>query len=363
MALIERSTQKYALIALASAALFGLSAPLAKQLLGGIPAIELAGLLYLGSGLGLALFALVRRAEDHHPHHHAVVPLRGSDYGWLGGAIVCGGIVGPVLLLRGLSDLPASEASLLLNLEAVFTVVVARAFFREHVSGRVWLATAVMLGAGLLLTWRPGEELQFSPAALAIGGACLAWALDNNLTRNISSADPVRTAMVKGFVAGAANLALAASVGAFRPPGEAIFAALALGALSYGASLALYIVAQRHLGSARTGAHFATAPFIGAAFALIVFNEGSSTAFWVSLSLMVVATSLLITERHAHRHRHERLVHEHAHVHDQHHHHPHPPGDAPVPGHEGEPHTHRHEHQPMAHTHPHLPDLHHRHEH
>ena len=191
----------------------------------------------------------------------------------------------------------------------------------------------------------------------------LAWALDNNLTRNITVADPVRTAMVKGFAAGAANLSLAMIVGVMRPSTLAVVAALVLGALGYGASLALYIAAQRYLGSARTGAHFATAPFIGAAFALLAFDERAGGVFWLALGLMVVATLLLVTEHHAHRHRHERLAHEHAHVHDEHHRHVHAPGDIPVAGHEGQPHTHWHEHEAMTHSHEHLPDLHHRHGH
>jgi drug/metabolite transporter (DMT)-like permease len=352
--MIERSTQKYALVALASAALFGVSAPLAKILLGEMPAVQLAGLLYLGSGLGLLLVKLVRRAS----HHDHGTRLRGRDYGWLALAVLCGGVAGPVLLLRGLSDLPAAQASLLLNLEAVFTVIVAFAFFHEHVSLRVWIATLVMLGAGTLLAWTPGETISFSTPALAVAGACVAWALDNNLTRNISSGDPVSIAMIKGFAAGTVNMALAVALGTLAPALPARGAALMLGALSYGASLALYIVAQRHLGSARTGAHFATAPFIGAGVALLLLDEPVTAMFWVALALMAGATGLLVTERHVHRHRHERLAHEHPHVHDEHHHHVHAPGE------EGsEPHSHPHVHEPMTHTHPHLPDLHHRHPH
>ncbi len=351
--MIERSTQKYALIALGSAALFGISTPLAKLLLGETHPVLLAGLLYCGSGLGLALFSLVRRASGR---EHAVTALHGMDFFWLGCAVLCGGIAGPVLLLWGLGSLPASEASLLLNLEAVLTVLLAGLLFKEHVSGRVWASTAVMLAAGTVLVWTPGESLQLSMAALLVLGACLAWALDNNLTRNISSADPVSIAMIKGLVAGAANVALAAAAGASLPAMKVVAAALVLGALSYGASLVLYIVAQRHLGSARTGAHFATAPFIGAAVALLL-GENAGPVFWMALALMVLATGLLVTEQHAHGHRHERMEHEHAHVHDEHHRHEHAPGE------EGEPHSHRHVHEPMAHSHPHLPDTHHRHSH
>ena len=352
---VDKTTQRYALTALSAAALFGISAPLAKQLLGRIDPVLLAGLLYGGSGLGLAAFRMLRKAA----HPDRAPALRRADLPWLAAAVASGGVVAPILLLWGLGRAPASEASLLLNLEAVFTVLLAGVLFREHVSGRVWASVAVMLAAGTVLVWTPGESFMLSPAVLAIAGACLAWGLDNNFTRNIALADPVSVAMVKGLAAGAVNLALAAAAGASMPPLVPLLAALALGAASYGASLVLYIVAQRHLGSARTGAHFATAPFIGVAFALLALGERAAPGFWAALALMVLATVILVTERHLHRHRHERLAHEHAHVHDEHHRHAHDhgPQDGAVP------HSHWHVHDAMTHTHPHLPDVHHRHRH
>jgi drug/metabolite transporter (DMT)-like permease len=359
--MVDKATQRHSLAALAAAALFGISAPLSKQLLGGMDPVLLAGLLYCGSGLGLAAFRILRKAAhtDHAP------ALRRADVPWLAAAVASGGIAAPVLLLWGLNRVPASQASLLLNLEAVFTVLLAGAFFHEHVSGRVRVSVAVMLVAGTLLVWTPGESLAPSPAVLAIVGACLAWGLDNNFTRNIALADPVSVAMVKGLAAGAVNLALAAALGASMPPLVPVLAALVLGASSYGASLVLYIVAQRHLGSARTGAHFATAPFIGVAFALLALGESVAPTFWAALALMVLATGILVTERHLHRHRHERLAHEHAHLHDEHHRHAHEPGqeDGQEGGRNSGPHSHWHVHDPVVHTHLHLPDLHHRHRH
>jgi len=342
--------QRYAGVALASALLFGVGTPLAKALLGALDPVLLAGLLYAGSGLGLALVALLRRKAKAAP------PLERRHLPWLAGAVASGGVAAPLLLLWGLSRIPASEASLLLNLEAVITVLVASVIFGEHVSARVWAATAIMLSAGLLLAWTPGESFPLSAGALAIVGACLFWALDNNLTRPISAADPVKIALVKGLAAGLFNIAVAALTGSAAPRGVVVAEALVLGAFSYGASLVLYIIALRHLGSARTGAHFASAPFIGAAVALIALDEKAGPAFWWTLALMMAATALLITERHTHRHTHESLRHEHTHVHDEHHRHSHTRGD-------DEPHSHWHVHEPLTHWHPHLPDLHHRHRH
>jgi drug/metabolite transporter (DMT)-like permease len=345
--------QRYALVALGSAALFGISTPLAKLLIGDIEPLLLAGLLYAGSGLGLALFSLMRSSDLH----RRLATLRRAELGWLACSVASGGIVAPVLLMWGLSRLPAAETSLLLNFEAVLTVLLAAVFFGEHVSRRVWMATAAMFVAGLALAWSPGEALELSPSALAVIGACLAWALDNNATRNIASADPVTLATVKGLVAGAANVALAVAYGAAAPSGPMVTGALVLGALSYGASLVLYIVALRHLGTARTGAHFATAPFLGAAFALLALGEPVQAMFVPAVVVMALATALLVTERHSHRHTHERMEHDHEHVHDEHHRHAHAAGQR------GEPHSHRHTHEPMTHSHPHLPDLHHRHPH
>ena len=357
--MIDFSIQRYALLALASAALFGVSTPLAKLLLGHATPLVLAGLLYLGSGLGLLIVWLARRAlrrARSGPGASVEVPLRARDMAWLAGAVIAGGILAPVSLLWGVSGMQASGASLLLNAEAVLTILVAAAIFREHVGARVWTAGAVMLAGGLLLAWEPGAAIPFSPRALAVLAACLLWALDNNLTRNIAASDPVAIAMIKGLAAGGVNLGLGLANAAV-PAAEFVVGALALGAASYGASLVLFIVALRHLGSARTGAHFATSPFIGAAVAIGLLGEPFTGPFAVSLALMVPATWLLLTETHGHDHRHERAEHTHSHAHDEHHAHAHAGGEG------AEPHAHWHVHEPVIHSHPHLPDLHHRHRH
>ena len=283
--------------------------------------------------------------------------LKGWDYAWLAGAVTAGGGIAPVLLLWGLSDTGASDASLLLNLEGVVTMLIAALLFREAVGRRVWAAAALMLAGGFVLSWQPQAGLKISLHALAIAGACLCWALDNNLTRKISASDPVVLAMVKGLAAGSFNIALACALGMEIPASATLAAALTLGFLSYGVSLVLFIFALRHLGAARAAAHFSTAPFIGAAIAIVVLGEPLTAPFVTALILMLAATWLVLTERHAHEHGHEHMAHSHNHTHDEHHQHAHRSGEGP------EPHAHWHEHPPLTHSHPHLPDLHHRHRH
>jgi len=359
--MIDFSTQRYAFLALASAALFGLSTPLTKLLLGHAGPVVLAGLLYLGSGLGLLLVKLARRsARVRETGAAAQTSLQRQDLPWLAGAVVTGGILAPVLLLWGVSGLRASTASLLLNAEAVLTVLVAAALFREHVGLRVGCAAVLMFAGGVSLGWAPGAAIPLSPHVLAVAGACLLWALDNNLTRNIAARDPLAIGMVKGLVAGVVNLGCAVASGMQVPDAAFIAAALGLGAASYGASLVLFIVALRHLGSARTSAHFATSPFIGAAIAVPLLGEPVTGALVAALVLMVAATWLLLGERHRHDHTHQWVEHSHTHshhVHDEHHVHAHE--GAEVSG----AHAHPHTHDPITHAHPHLPDLHHRHPH
>ncbi|HKC43781.1 MAG TPA: DMT family transporter [Burkholderiales bacterium] len=350
--MIDFRLQRYAFAALASAALFGVSTPLAKLLLGEVSPVVLAALLYLGSGLGLGLVLLVRRAAK--PVEAA---LSRRDLPWLAGAVVAGGVAAPVVLLWGLRRTLASDAALLLNFETVLTALLAAVIFREAVGRRVWTAAAVMFAAGVLLAYDPAARLAISPHAAAIVLACALWALDNNLTRKISGADPMQIAAIKGLVAGTVNLALGLGTGAALPAAATIAAGTALGFASYGVSLVLFIHALRHLGAARTGAHFGTAPFIGAAVAVPLLGEPVTGALLLATALMAIATWLVLTERHEHEHAHERIVHTHRHAHDVHHRHVHAGDEGP------EPHTHEHVHEPMRHSHPHLPDLHHRHEH
>ena len=350
--MINLATQRYALFALLAAALFGISAPLAKSLGASMSPVMLAGLLYLGSGLALVPLQLVRRGGVQ----GAESPVRREALPWLLGAVVFGGALGPVMLIWGLQYTSGAFASLLLGLEGILTALVAALVFRESVDRRVWAAGALILAASATLAL-PGGGTTSWIGVMAIAGACLCWALDNNLTRQISSADPMQIAATKGLLAGGFNLALALFLGQSLPAWQQLVSALVLGALSYGVSLVLFILALRHLGSARAGAHFGTAPFFGAGFAVLM---GEPVTGWliVAVALTALATWLVLTERHQHLHTHEPMAHEHLHQHDDHHRHEHDFPCDPAKGH-----AHPHRHAPLTHSHAHLPDLHHRHGH
>lgn len=338
--------------ALVSAALFGASTPLSKALLGNVSPWLLAGLLYLGSGLGLAVARSVRRLHNGVP---AEASLTRADLPLLAGVVLAGGVVGPVLLMFGLTTTPASSTALLLNLEGVFTLGIAWVVFRENVDVRIGLGAVAILAGALLLSWQ-GSASGLSWGALAVAGACLTWGIDNNLTRKLSSTDPIQIAMVKGSVAGIVNVVLAFGLGAVLPPAGAILAAALVGFLGYGVSLVLFVLALRHLGAARTGAYFSLAPFVGALVAIIGFGEPVTVPFATAAVLMGVGLYLHLTERHVHLHVHQPMEHAHAHLHDEHHQHAHGASDR-----QGEPHTHFHTR--LIHSHPHYPDTHHRHRH
>ena len=341
---------------MAAAVLFGVSTPFAKLLLQGTTPELLAGLLYLGSGAGLLVVWVVRRASARRE-----APLTRRDVPWLAGAIAAGGVVAPLLLMLGLVRTPASSASLLLNLEGVITALLAWFVFRENVDRRIALGLAAIVAGGVLLSWQGRVELGGLAGPLLVAGATLAWAIDNNLTQKVSAGDPVQVATLKGLTAGSVNTAIALASGAHWPALPHVGGALLLGFLSYGVSLVLFVLALRGLGTARTGAYFSTAPFVGAIASLLIFRERPSVAFILAAALMGIGLWLHLTERHEHEHRHEPMAHEHAHVHDEHHQHAHGPDDPPVT--DPAPHTHAHQHEALVHTHPHYPDIHHRHGH
>ena len=341
-------------LAIASACLFGASTPFAKALVSEIHPLLLAGLLYLGSGVGLAALLILRRLWGA-PQREAA--LRRADMPWLGGAILAGGVVGPGLLMIGLTQTTASSASLLLNLEGLATMGIAWLVFRENVDRRVFAGAMAILAGAIVLSW-PRGDVRLGLGALAIAGACLAWGVDNNLTRKLSAGDPIQIAMVKGLAAGLVNLSFGLLAGARLPDSAAIFGAAGVGLLGYGVSLALFIRALRDLGTARTGAYFSTAPFVGALLSVIWLGEPVSGPLIAAGALMGVGVYLHLSERHEHEHEHEEILHEHAHSHDEHHQHPHSQDDP-----SGEPHVHWHRHAPLRHRHPHYPDLHHRHAH
>ena len=341
--------------ALGAAALFGASTPFAKLLLGEVSPLVLAAALYLGSGIGLAVWIAVRARL---PGREPVAPIARADWPWIAAAIAAGGVAGPILLMQGLARSDASSASLLLNLEAVLTAVIAWTAFRENVDRRIFIGMAAIVAGGVLLSADAAPRAEGLGGTLLIAAACLAWAIDNNLTRRVSGGDAATLACLKGLAAGAVNFALALAFGSELPSLAGWIGAGLLGFTGYGISLVLFIVALRHLGTARTGAYFSVAPFFGAALALAMLGERPGTVFWLAGGLMALGVWLHLSERHEHAHVHEDLVHVHEHVHDAHHQHGH---DAPWD--DREPHVHPHRHARLSHAHPHYPDLHHRHSH
>ncbi len=336
--------------ALGAALLFGAGTPFAKLLLARTDPWMLASLLYLGSGLGLCLLRQVRRAESVHPSR--------SEWLWLAGATVSGGVVGPVSLMFGLSAMSATGASLLLNAEGVFTALIAWFVFKENFDKRIALGMLAIVAGALVLSW-PGElSARVELGALAVLGACAAWAIDNNLTRKVSLSDATFIAMVKGLAAGSTNLLLAWKMGSTWPTLPTMGAAALLGFLSYGSSLVLFVVALRHLGTARTGAYFSVAPFFGALLGVLMLKEPVTVPLMVAGALMALGVWLHLTESHGHLHTHEPEKHTHEHVHDAHHQHAH---ECTQP--HTQPHTHAHAHTALEHSHAHFPDAHHRHPH
>ena len=341
------------LFALLAAALFGASTPFAKQLVGDISPVLLAGLLYLGSGLGLTTIRLVRDRGWQSSG------LTRAEWPWLLGAIFFGGVVGPVALMFGLMTTSGSSASLLLNLEAVLTAVIAWMVFKENADKRIVIGMVAIVAGGVVLSW-PTENTRSSDwlGLVLVSVACLCWAIDNNLTRKVSASDALFIASSKGTIAGLVNTLLALILGANLPSATTTLETMTVGLLGYGFSLVMFVLALRGLGTARTGAYFSTAPFIGALIAVWVFGDSTGIQLWIAALLMGIGVWLHLTERHAHEHVHEPLEHAHSHSHDAHHQHAH---DVEWSG-AGE-HVHAHTHAKTRHSHAHFPDIHHRHGH
>lgn len=334
---------------ISSALLFGAGTPVAKLLLGEVSPWLLAGLFYVGSGVGLGIYRVVRRAPRVQLKRRELMPLMG--------AVFFGGIAGPVLLMFGLSDMPASGASLLLNGEGVATALIAWFVFAENFDRRIVLGMVAIVAGAVVLSIPTGVEFGSVWPSLSILGACVCWGIDNNLTRKIVLNDATWLATVKGSVAGLVNLALAFLLGATLPPVWSVAAALGVGFVAYGVSLVLFIVAMRHVGTARAGAYFSVAPFFGAIVAVLM-GEAVTGPLIGATVLMAIGVWLHLTEHHEHEHTHEAITHDHWHTHDdQHHCHG---DDEPAAGVR---HRHEHTHEAVTHTHEHYPDVNHRHAH
>ena len=338
------------LLGIISAALFGISTPLSKLLLGSLSQFQLAGLLYLGAGLGMVPFVIHRRRSS--PRHR----LDPRNTRRVVAAVLFGGCLGPVFLLLGLTAARASSVSLWLNLELAATAILGRLFFRDHLGRAGAVGAAGALAAGVLVTVSEGPAGVVP--ALWVCAACVCWGLDNNLTSTVDALTPPEMTMVKGLVAGTVNLFIGTITSGSLPPAAVGLESLLVGALCYGGSIVLFITAAQRMGAARGQVVFASAPFFGVLASFLLLAERPS---WYQAAAVVVflgAIALMLRGRHSHRHLHEPLVHIHAHRHDDlHHDHAHP-GLPP-----GTVHTHPHVHEPAEHEHPHLPDLHHRHPH
>ncbi len=339
--------------ALLAAALFGASTPFAKLLLGTTEPVLLAALLYLGSGISLSLWLLVTRKFGRKSNE---ANLKKADLPWLSGAILAGGIIAPILLLFGLNLTPASTASLLLNVEGVLTAVLAWFVFKEHFDRRIAFGMFFVTIGSVILSWAGKPQIGLPWGALLIAGACLMWAVDNNLTRKVSAVNPLQIAALKGIFAGTVNLILALIIGAKFPSGVSIGSAGVVGLLGYGVSLSFFVLALRYIGTARTGAYFSLAPFVGAMISFVFLGDSLSISFLIAALLMAIGVYLHLTERHEHEHLHLPAEHEHKHTHDEHHQHEHSESVS-----DQEQHSHTHKHEENPHNHQHFPDIHHQH--
>src|SRR5659263_19965 len=338
-----------------SASLFGISLPLAKLLVNNIAPVVLAGLLYLGAFAGLSLYSLVKKIRTIDLAKKAV-SLERKDLPWLAGAVLTGGIIGPISMMIGLTFISGLSASLLLNLEGIATAMIAVFFFKENAGKRLWLALVSMTMAGIFLTWDSSQGKFNITGPLLIIFAMICWGIDNNLTRNISDKDPIQIAKIKGFAAGIISLLLALILGMKIPLDLTVAFALLLGSFSYGISLVFFIKALEGLGSSRTGAFFSFAPFIGAIASLIILREWIEWVMLPATVLMIIGVWLIVTERHSHLHIHRTKTHTHSHNHSNMHQHEHY-----RKFHEA--HIHEHTHLELSHVHVHWPDTQHRHEH
>ena len=346
-------------LAIVAALSFGVTTPVIAAMGRDAGPLTTAALLYAGACLSAALLGLRGR-----PRASAGRPLGRSSLPRLLLIAVLGAALAPVLLAWGLQRSGATTGSLLLNFEAVFTVLLAAALYREPLGGRVTLAIVLMVLAGATLAvdgalGAPGASGSRGSAAgaLAVVGATLAWALDNTLTRPLADHDPVRVVAAKGALGAALTASLALVRHEPAPPAGRALALLACGATGYGLSLFLYLMAQRRRGAARTGSVVALAPFVGAAIAWLAGDRGAGWPTAIAAGLFGLAVYFHLTEHHHHRHIHPAIEHDHAHRHDDgHHDHVHVP---PVPGE----HAHPHRHDALEHDHEHAPDLHHRHDH
>jgi drug/metabolite transporter (DMT)-like permease len=313
----------------------------------------LAGLLYLGSGLGLQLVLLFQRKSSIHelkelPPKHRLK---------LVGAIVSGGVIAPICLTYGIKYGTAFEVSLLLNLETVATTVIAWLVFKEYIGPYVWWGKVLILVGAIIVVLRTEGGVGFSLSGLLVVLACIFWGVDNNLTHDVTELSSTVLASVKGLAAGAFSVILAALFSSGSASGLQIAGALLIGALSYGLSLVLFVEALRKIGAARTSTFFASGPFAGTLLSVALLGERPPGSYWGAAALMLMGIFLLYSEGRRFRHTHESIAHTHKHSHDHQHRHVHEEADPQ------EEHEHDHVHAAVTHSHVHWPDRPHQHDH
>lgn len=341
--------------ALIAALFFGCIAPGSRYLAQKLPPQSMAGFLYFFAGTGLLAVLLLKRDLIS-----SFSRVQRKDYKWFLMATLFGGTLGPAFLTYGISRISGSTASLLLNLEAVLTSLIAWTVFKEHFEKKIVYGMVLIVSGCLTLSLNSAASsgadtlLGFSLISLA----CLSWSIDNNVTRSISHLDPILIAAFKGLIAGAVNLTLGYLIGEKITWNIQIIQVGILGFLGVGVSLVSFIVSLGSIGTSRTGAIFSTAPFIGSLLSIVFLKESISVPFTVALVLMFGGIWLHLSEDHQHEHTHTELSHSHDHTHDEHHQHEHSDGDS-----NDVPHNHRHTHKPITHSHAHFPDIHHQHEH
>lgn len=340
-------------MALLAALLYGISAPLSKILLFEIPPKLMAGLLYLGAGLGMAIFSIIQNGFQKTQKEAS---LKKKDLPYIVGMVVLD-IAAPILLLTGLNITPSGNVVLLNNFEIVVTSLIALVIFKESIGKRMWISIGLITAGTFFLSIEDLSNFTFSTGALLVLAATICWGFENNCTRMLSLSSPLQIVIIKGFGSGIGALLIAFFLGETSTEWFYIILAMLLGFVAYGLSISCYIYAQRELGAARTSAFYAVAPFIGVFTSWFILKESIQLSFILALGLMIVGSYFGLTESHGHDHRHEYILHEHSHSHDDlHHTHVHLDGKA-------EEHSHIHEHENISHSHSHMPDMHHRHSH
>lgn len=335
-------------LALLSALFFGAATPISKPLLSHLTSYQLAGLLYLGACLGVLILVMREKRLILPWKMDRVNALR------LAGAVLFGGMLGPLALLAGLHLASAASVSMWLNLEMVATAVLGHFLFKDHLTRKSWLAAAGILLAAMLLA--AGEGAAGIRAGLLVALACVCWGIDNHLTALIDGITPAQSTFWKGLVAGSTNLIIGISLAPMTAPLWSVAGGLGVGVFAYGLSIVLYITSAQQLGATRSQLIFSSAPFWGVLLSVLLLGESFSGRHAVAAALFIASILLLFREQHLHPHAHETMWHDHGHFHDDHHDHH---------GEEGglDWHSHPHEHHPVTHVHPHWPDLHHRHIH